>query len=140
MLSKHVIPGRLKSLYSPLWEWVYLVEKICREWSWKDCPWWYTERALVGTLAAATWYARGVALEEYSNQRRSGAERYLGRCDLYLSMGTTKFIIEAKICWCAIGATARNGGDEVARQLSTARKEVRGLTRYGERRLGDKGT
>src|SRR6266446_5202272 len=130
MISKRVRSRGLSSLEPVLWEWVYLVESICRQWDWKDCPWWYTERALIGTLAAAGWYTRGgIALEEYSNYRGKGADRYLGRCDLFVSIGHSEFIAEGKLSWCSVGSRARNGLSDLRKHLVEARADVRSLKR-----------
>ena len=45
-----------------------------------DYPFWYNERASIGTIAAAARLAKGAALEEYSARKR-GAR---GRADLWI--------------------------------------------------------
>lgn len=71
----------------------------------RDVPWWYNERASVSVFAGAVWQAGGVALEEFTDEkkipgRRGRAKRvsYSGRTDLYFELGRYEFLAEAKRC------------------------------------------
>ncbi len=137
MIARYVGTPKVRSLYSVLWTWTGLLGSTARGWvADDDCMWWYTERALVGTLAAASWMNGGQALEEYSTPKGRGAKKYPGRCDLYLYTGSTKFVAEAKLHWCNVGVSGRGGIDGVKEKLGIACGEARTLTGYGARRLG----
>ena len=136
MKTRFVWTPKLRSLYPILWEWTGLVQSISRDWAREnDCVWWYTERALVGTLAAAAWQCGGQALEEYSEDKGRGAKRYTGRCDLYLYSRSTDFVAEAKLAWCEIGAQSESGMSSAANGLRDARKAARKLNGGADKRI-----
>lgn len=97
-------------------KWLYLIERYCKEVK-DDAPYWYTERALVGTFAAAVWLTRGISLEEYSAEKRKrrgkGMEWWQGRADIWIypRLGKKKFphgcILEAKWAWQNISPRSR---------------------------------
>src|SRR5258708_9661438 len=63
MIARYVGTPKARSLYSVLGTWTGLLGSTAREWvAEDDCMWWYTERALVGTLAAASWMKVGKLL------------------------------------------------------------------------------
>ncbi len=137
MTARRVTTPGIRSLHSLLWTWTGLVSTTAREWvAEKDCLWWYTERALVSTLAAAAWVDGGQALEEYSNEKGRGPKRYLGRCDLYLYTASEEFVVEAKLRWCDVGTNSSEGVGGVKEQLKIACNDARDLRGYGARRLG----
>jgi hypothetical protein len=137
MIARHVTTPKLRELHSLLWRWTGLISTTARQWvAEKDCLWWYTERALVSTLAAAAWLDGGQALEEYSNEKGRGRRNYPGRCDLYLYTGSEEFVAEAKLRWCNVGRGSREGIDGVRDQLAAACDDARLLKGYGARRLG----
>lgn len=137
MSARHVGTPKIRSLYSVLWRWTGLLRTTARGWvAEDDCMWWYTERALVGTLAAASWLNGGQALEEYSNRKGRDANKYEGRCDLYLDTGSSEFVAEAKLHWCNVGVNSRTGINGAKKKLRAACDEARMLTGYGARRLG----
>jgi len=89
-------------------EWIFAIEKYCRM-SGGEAPYWFTERANVGLLAAAAWRAGAVALEEFQHEKSepdisetgNTAEPITknGRCDLWVCHGTKSERIEAKFRW-----------------------------------------
>lgn len=69
-----------------------------------DLGWFYNERANIGFLAAAAWMQPGwVALEEYGQDKRWGAEKRVGRADLYIGAQLNGHFpdveIETKAVW-----------------------------------------
>lgn len=92
-----------------LHEWMFMMQKYHKVT--EDAPYWYTERANVGLLAAAAWRCGYVALEEYGDtKRRAKADAqsaaadtrdYSGRIDLWIGRhGCPEGeIIEAKLAW-----------------------------------------
>ncbi len=76
MIARYVGTPKVRSLYSVLWTWTGLLGSTAREWvAEDDCMWWYTERALVGTLAAASWMNGGQALLRNTRARRGVVQR-----------------------------------------------------------------
>jgi hypothetical protein len=79
----------------------------------EDFPWAYNERASLSLLAAAAWKSGGVALEEYSVEKRRlradgqrrKIDRYkMGRCDLYIQLRSgLEMLFEAKHAWLYVG-------------------------------------
>jgi hypothetical protein len=78
----------------------------------KDFIWRYSERSLVGALAAAVWLAGGVALEEYGGRKQKGntGEGH-GRTDLYFKLGEGKYVCEAKHDYIALDAFISGKGE-----------------------------
>lgn len=63
----------------------------------KDLPYWYNERTNVGLLAAAAISIGAFPIEEYSISRGKGANRSIGRADLWIrSPNGTTYDFEAK--------------------------------------------
>lgn len=81
-------------------EWLLVNERYCRMMSGDDAAFLYTERACVGTLAAAAWRCGRIALEEFQFEK---SERklppWLGRADLYIASDNVDEYIEAKYKW-----------------------------------------
>lgn len=78
-------------------EWLVLVERFCRLTAGTDAPYVYTERACVGTLAAAAWRSGWIALEEFQLEKSQGdGDTRLGRSDLYIGSSSRDEYIEAK--------------------------------------------
>ena len=134
--------GALPQLKSLLVEWAEVQSEYARAWNWTDVPWWYTERASIGTLAAAAWRLHWVALEEFSNAKRaSGGTRHatknsVGRCDLLVCdrLHDQDYLIEAKEYWPRL----RSGppGNRFSAILSKARTEAaRVIPHEGAKRL-----
>ncbi len=90
-----------------------------------DYPFWYNERANMGSIAAAAWLADGVALEEYSAPK--GESR--GRADLWILLDGKQFAFEAKQAWPSIGARARKRPSQDCREwLEAAKRDARELS------------
>ena len=136
LIPELVKSKELRSFNTVLWDWIKVVKQIAATWSWDDCPWWYTERALVSTLAAGVWNSRGIAFEEYSNAKGRGRERYTGRCDLYIKMGSQEFIAEAKRLWSQGSRRAKQIIPKIEEQLSQARTDIKNAQGEGETKLG----
>lgn len=61
-----------------------------------DPPYWYGERASVGTLAGAVWRKGGVCLQEYFADKGGSVP---GRGDLWFRLGDVTYTIESKQLW-----------------------------------------
>ena len=64
-----------------------------------DCLYWYNERATVGSLAGAIWRTGGFAVEEYREPKKRKGKHYMGRTDLWFSLGENNrkcYVVEAK--------------------------------------------
>ena len=134
-----VEPGPLKKLENLLWWWTWLNRDMAKSWKWKDCPWWYNERASISTIAGAVWNAGGTALEEYSSKKRKGGRSAYGRCDLYFRIGRDEYVTEAKLCWLSAGRQARDMEGNVRYWLDEAYKDAKRTAvdlRGGETILG----
>lgn len=84
-------------------EWLLVVERYCRVMQGNDAPFYYTERACVGTLAAAAWRCGSIALEEFQLEKSESAlGKWLGRADLYMASDDAEEFIEAKQKWVSL--------------------------------------
>ena len=98
-----------------------------------DYPFWYNERASLGSIAAAAWLANGVALEEYSARKRASR----GRADLWILIDGARFAIEAKQAWLSLGTRARGSPSQLCqRWLSAAKRDARRLSKEEGFRVG----
>lgn len=90
----------LEWLQPTLRRWGNFIEEYCEVHP-DDVPYFYTERANVGTLTAAAWSAGCTALEEYQTEKNDGGGVRKGRADLYVYSPTAKTSvgIEAKQAW-----------------------------------------
>jgi hypothetical protein len=81
-------------------EWLLVNERYCRMMNGEDAAFFYTERACVGTLAAAAWRCGRIALEEFQYEK---SERklpaWLGRADLYIANDDIEEYVEAEYKW-----------------------------------------
>jgi hypothetical protein len=73
-------------------------------WNGVDCPWWYTERANIGLLAAAATRKGLVTLEEFNDDKVWQRAGYAGRVDLMIWRGPRikAAAFEAKQAWAHI--------------------------------------
>lgn len=86
-----------------LQEWKLAIEKFCRITDGSEAPYWYNERANVGTLAGAAWRSGLVALEEFQYIKGyKNKPKWLGRADLWLASEHHTELIEAKFDWCSL--------------------------------------
>ena len=78
------------------WKRTALAKRL--NWNLEDCPWWYTERANTGLLAAAAIRRNHLALEEFNDTKYWRGGGYQGRVDLMIwRKGKPKpFAFEAK--------------------------------------------
>jgi hypothetical protein len=106
-----------------------------------DVTWIYGERASLSILAAAAWHSGGIALEEFSTDKKpivKGSELPIdtsahGRCDLFISIRGRDFLIEAKPSWPSLRGEAKA---RVAKTLGVATADARRTSTYsGARRL-----
>ncbi len=72
-----------------------------------DHLYWYNERATLSTLAGAVYSLRSekkphYVLEEYRSTKGRGKGRWEGRIDMWLRLGKTDYILEAKQKWVSI--------------------------------------
>lgn len=122
--------------FRPILEnWLLLQDRYLRRWSSQDVAWIYGERASLSVLAAAAWQAGGIALEEFSTEKKrshsgsaipveTGAQ---GRCDLYVNIRGQDFLIEAKPSWPALRGDVAS---KISDALAFATKEVRRNSTY----------
>ena len=137
--AENVFPGPFRKFEKLLWEWTWLNREMAKSWKWKDCPWWYNERASISTLAGAVWNAGGTALEEYSSKKRKGRRSAYGRCDLYFRIGRDEYVTEAKQCWLSAGRHAIYMERNVRSRLNDACEDAKRTAidlRGGETILG----
>lgn len=129
----------LKGLTPLLRAWCKLSLSFCRTHKFEDNPWWWTERASVGLLAAAAWQCKGwTALEEYGSRKRQGripedgisSDGNNGRIDLWLCHGTRSFVIEAKQAWQSIGNRASGDDPKVTLGTEAAWKDIGKIEAY----------
>lgn len=136
--------AKLRGIHPLLSEWITVVKDYCASDRYQDNPWWYNERASLSTLAGAAWRLPGwSALEEFSTTKRGNnsgrpidpGKIVRGRCDLYVSHGSTSFAFEAKQVWQSIGRRSR--ADHVPDALSRAVHDAGNLTAdQADHRLG----
>lgn len=129
----------LKGLTPLLRAWCDLSLSYCRMHQFEDNPWWWTERASVGLLAAAAWQCKGwTALEEYGSRKRQGrvpeegvsSDGNNGRIDLWVCHGTRSFVIEAKQAWQSIGNSASGDDRKVTLGTNAAWKDIGKVESY----------
>lgn len=104
-ISGHLIKNRkgMSHWENLLQEWKLAIEKFCRITEGYEAPYWYNERANVGTLAGAAWRSGLVALEEFHYIKGyKNKPKWLGRADLWLASDHHTELIEAKFAWCSL--------------------------------------
>lgn len=134
--------GPVPALKPMLKSWLSLQRNYLRALASADVTWIYGERASLSVLAAAAWHCGGVALEEFSTDKKSVTEgselpvdtSAYGRCDLFLKVNKQEFLIEAKPCWPGLRGRART---PLKTALRNATDDARRTSTYrGARRLG----
>ncbi len=135
--AHHIDAGNFENLEKILESWVKLNEKYVRSTD-EDAPWWYNERASISILAAATWQAGGIALEEFSTRKKErGKSERAGRTDVFLKIGETKFACEAKFVWLRMGKSdAKAHIIQIKQELKNARADARHLNPEDGKRFG----
>ena len=132
--------GKIKCLHSVLNQWNTVLHLYLEKSGFCDCHWWHIERAIISSFAAAVWLNDGIALEEYSSEKKGGEEGELvtGRCDLYFQIGNIGFACEAKKITCGIGGKADPSKtiSLVKRGLKKACDDAKKLPKSEGRRLG----
>ncbi len=90
--------------------WTVLIEDYAQNTRWPgwqdktDVPYWYTERANVGILAAAAWQCGFHALEEWNETKKWEGDDYSGRYDLAVHFRREEVVsIEAKQAFLWLG-------------------------------------
>lgn len=79
-------------------KWFEIMDKYIEE-SKDDLPYWHSERANTGFIAAAAWKMDALAIEEYYTDRVFSSNRYKGHCDLWIKYNNFEFSAEAKQLW-----------------------------------------
>ena len=79
-------------------KWFEIMDEYVKE-SKNDLPYWHSERANTGFLAAAAWKIDALAIEEYYTDRVYASGRYKGQCDLWIKYNNFEFSAEAKQLW-----------------------------------------
>lgn len=136
--------------FSPIFKkWRYLIEKYCEEVN-IDVPYYYTERALIGTFATATWLVGDISLEEFSIEkgklRGRGEQRWTGRVDIWVfplkprhsRHKTHGFYLESKHMLQSIGPRVRlcELQKRCKNLLDKAKEDAKKLKIHGGKRLG----
>jgi hypothetical protein len=82
-------------------KWIELQDQLYSVLAPDNAPWWYNERASIGTFAAAVWLSQGVAFEEYVTYKHVKNSKSLGggRGDIFFRLGKSEFRGEAKQIW-----------------------------------------
>ena len=121
---------------SPLFQaWIEVLNRSLKSDDYEDVPWWYNERAILSTLAGAAWTLKTwTALEEFSTTKRGrvpgkkveAGKLVRGRCDLYVSHGSTDFAIEAKQAWQPMRVA--KPWNHIEKALKAAKKDAGNLT------------
>lgn len=132
----------LRAIQPILRTWLRVQNEYGEYHSWDEASWIFNERASLSMFAAAVWRAGGIALEEYSIEkrlisRRRGAKRSrrsTGRCDLWFCINKHDFIVEAKPSWPSL--VRLENWDGIESTLSDALEAVSRNLRYARvRRL-----
>ena len=131
----------LKTFNSILWEWINVLERLTRDWKDEDYPWWYNERACIGTLAAAIWRSGGTAFEEYTSEKVKDHSELAslkkpdhGRTDLFFSHYGKDYIVEAKQWWPNLESVESHIVG-LAEALKKAENDVRAVNEESDDRL-----
>jgi hypothetical protein len=111
-----------------------------------DLPYWHLERSNVGHLALAAYQINGRPLQEFSMTKGRGADKGLGRADLYICIPKGELgpralylSIEAKQRWCFMRAKPDKLKNAVKESLQGATSDCKELTDkewQGCKRLG----
>jgi hypothetical protein len=120
-------------------EWTHIQNALALDYSSVgDLPWWYNERASLGSFAGAVWKSGGDVLHEFqfmkADRSPSPKQRWRrGRCDIYFRSGSHSFVGEAKQGWPRLdtddpAAVLKSG-------LENAKKDARALKRSRHRRI-----
>jgi len=91
----HQQSNRLQHWTPVINAWFRILTSYCRA-APLDSPYWHNERTQVGLFAASAWKSGHIALEEFSQKKRSEAGRSTGRTDLWLKCGDREDFFEAK--------------------------------------------
>ncbi|OGL47290.1 MAG: hypothetical protein A2W05_07335 [Candidatus Schekmanbacteria bacterium RBG_16_38_10] len=92
-----------------------------------DLPYYYIEPTNIGFLSLAAYKSKAISIEEFSASRGKGAERYLGRADLWIqSQNGTTYDIEGKKDW--ITLSSKNVVTKINNLLVNATKDIKKLT------------
>lgn len=124
-------------------EWMTNIDRLTRAWrDERDFPWFYTERALLGVVAASVWTLGGTAFEEYGMYKKAPTNKAakskwrLGREDIHFSIGRLGFKAEAKHVWAPATRLTSASASRLHDKLQLAVHDVRQCTPDGQQRLG----
>ena len=123
-----------------LWEWCGIHERYGRLSNWNDVGWWYNERASVSLLAGAAGRAGAITLEEYftdpaQTRRRPRKYKYV-RQDLYLKIGHSQFVGEAKQLWMWLPSQPARLDRNLSASIDAAVNDAKAKDAYGAARVG----
>ena len=109
--------------------WISINREYIEDSNFKDCMYWYNERACVGTLCGAIWKKGGVCLEEYSSIKatfdKEKPKEFLGRTDLFFYLGNHNYLVEAKYVSGLSGLT-----NKIDSQLKKAKEDCEKSIHY----------
>jgi hypothetical protein len=134
--TEHCEAHGVPALKPVLAEWIAVQREYTRQ-TGGDYSRYYRERALTGFLAAAAWRAGGVALEEWSTEKKGPRnEPHKGRCDLYICRRKRSFHIEAKHMWSRVAGNQAKQLERVQRNLDRAVTDAKALQCPRKEKLG----
>lgn len=115
-----------------IWEdilrnWIRMVVKYCNHLDGEEAPYYFSERANVGLLAAAAWQSGCVALEEFQADKICPENgRRNGRVDLWIGAGEKSYWLEAKLGWPKFQCSK----DELEETIELAKRDAEKLDVY----------
>jgi hypothetical protein len=134
-IESYANSGKLHLIRPVLSRWIDVLNRYIEVCEGDDCQWWYTERAILSSFAAAVWLCEGVALEEYNAEKKNKGAKWKGRCDLFFSLRDRFFACEAKQVWCK-GEIFESGALTIDNSLRDAQADAQCLYKREGTRLG----
>ena len=111
--------------------WASVVGEYSDRVNWKggrcaDAVYWSTERANVGSVAAAAWLTGGVALEEYGDLKRAPRRVSKGRVDLFVKCDdASEYLFECKTAWVGLDDAGRLRRPHAKKRIGAVMRAVR---------------
>ncbi|WP_345980988.1 hypothetical protein [Sulfurimonas sp. HSL3-2] len=108
-------------------QWIQNNKDYLEENDFKDAAYWHNEMANISCLVGAIWKIGGVAISEYSVDKK-GKTDLSNRADLYFSKNKVRYIIEAKYI--------RNQNINITSVMDMARKECNNIQENECKKMG----
>ena len=140
-ISGVITSSHLKNLTPVLKEWKNMIKELAHQWAPNDVPWWHTERTLAGLFASSVWRCGGLAIEEYTAEKKVRKRKPIkktGRGDLWFQIENKSFLAEAKKRYRSLDGKINERSTKMKAGLRKALKDVVRTHRYdkNEKRLG----